>query len=83
MAGTENTGYFSMSKAMVPEYDEWEESGTGGMVFETAVLELVSVVTCTPHVPAVSDSEILGIVPNMTSCMSSAARRVSREFRLG
>ena len=53
-------------------------------MFETAMSELVSVnvVTCTPHVAAMSEIESLGVVPETISCLSSAARRLSREFRL-
>ena len=36
-----------------------------------------------PHVPAVSDIESLGIVSKTISCLSSAARILSREFKLG
>jgi hypothetical protein len=45
-------------------------------------LDLDSVVTCTPHVPGVSDTVNVGIVPKTISCLSSVARRLSRVFRL-
>ena len=46
------------------------------------MLELESFVTCMPHATAVSGSINLGIVPKTISCLSSVARRLSREFRL-
>ena len=47
--GTGGTGYFSLLKTMtLSENDVLEETETGGRLFGTAMLVLVSVVTCTP-----------------------------------
>ncbi|KAI9465999.1 hypothetical protein BJY52DRAFT_1238730 [Lactarius psammicola] len=76
--GTGSTGYFSLLKAMAPsEIDVLEETETGGRLFGTVVLVLVSVVACTPN-------GTLSWV-NVTTPFdpSSDSRRLSREFRLG
>ncbi len=84
-SATGGTGYLSLSKAMtLSENDVAEETETGGRLFGTAVLMLVSVVPCAPHGTVAPVRTLSWVnVTTAPSGPSSVSRRLSREFSLG